>query len=73
MRYVLSETFCGEVFLKYMDQQTLVKRRWSYKVRITEYIQQQQQQQQHFIAPHNIQEIKIYNNSTYDDRGAGSP
>ena len=22
------------------------------------------QQQQHFISPHNIQEIKIYNNST---------
>ena len=33
--------------------------------------QQQQQQQQHFISPHNIQEIKIYNNSTDDDRGAG--
>ena len=32
--------------------------------------QQQQQQQQHFISPHNIQEIKIYNNSTDDDRGA---
>ena len=31
----------------------------------------QQQQQQHFIPPHNIQEIKIYNNSTDDDRGAG--
>ena len=31
----------------------------------------QQQQQQHFISPHNIQEIKIYNNSTDDDRGAG--
>ena len=25
---------------------------------------QQQQQQQHFISPHNIQEIKMYNNST---------
>ena len=24
-------------------------------------------QQQHFISPHNIQEIKIYNNSTDDD------
>ena len=34
--------------------------------------QQQQQQQQHFISPHN-QEIKIYNNSTDDDRGAGCP
>ena len=33
----------------------------------------QQQQQQHFISPHNIQEIKIYNNSTDDDRGAGCP
>ena len=31
-----------------------------------------QQQQQHFISPHNIQEIKIYN-STDDDRGAGCP
>ena len=31
------------------------------------------QQQQHFISPHNIQEIKIYNNSTDDDRGAGCP
>ena len=30
----------------------------------------QLQQQQHFISPHNIQEIKIYNNSTDDDRGA---
>ena len=34
---------------------------------------QQQQQEQHFISPHNIQEIKIYNNSTDDDRGAGCP
>ena len=25
-----------------------------------------QQQQQHFISPHNVQEIKIYNNSTDD-------
>ena len=33
----------------------------------------QQQQQQHFPSPHNIQEIKIYNNSTDDDRGAGCP
>ena len=32
-----------------------------------------QQQEQHFISPHNIQEIKIYNNSTDDDRGAGCP
>ena len=32
-----------------------------------------QQQQQHFISPHNIQEIKIYNISTDDDRGAGCP
>ena len=31
------------------------------------------QQQQHFISPHNVQEIKIYNNSTDDDRGAGCP
>ena len=30
----------------------------------------QQQQQQQFISPHNIQEIKIYNNSIDDDRGA---
>ena len=36
-------------------------------------LQQQQQQQQHFISPHNIREIKIYNNSTDDDRGAGYP
>ena len=35
--------------------------------------QQQRQQQQHFISPHNIQEINIYNNSTDDDRGAGCP
>ena len=32
-----------------------------------------QQQQQHFISPHNIQEIKIYDNNTDDDRGAGCP
>ena len=31
------------------------------------------QWQQHFISPHNIQEIKIYNNSTDDDRGTGCP
>ena len=35
--------------------------------------QQLQQQQQHFISPHNIQEITFYNNSTDDDRGAGCP
>ena len=35
--------------------------------------QQQQQQQQHLISPHNLQEIKIHNNSTDDDRGAGCP
>ena len=36
--------------------------------------QQQQQQQQHclYFTP-NIQEIKIYNNSTDNDRGAGCP
>ena len=32
-------------------------------------VRQQQQQQQYFISPHNIREIKIYNNSTDDDRG----
>ena len=31
------------------------------------------QQQQQFISPANIQGIKIYNNSTDDDRGAGCP
>ena len=36
--YVLSVTFCGAVVLKVMDQETLVKRRWSYKVRTTVYI-----------------------------------
>ena len=36
--YVLSVTFCGVVVMKVMDQKTLVKRRWSYKVRITVYI-----------------------------------
>ena len=40
---------------------------------VTEKYYQQQQQQQHFISPHNIQEIKIYNNSTDDDRGTGCP
>ena len=39
LRYVLSVTLCGAVVLKVMDQKTLVKRRWSYKVRITVYIQ----------------------------------
>ena len=34
LRYVLSATFCGAVILKVMDQKTLVKRRWSYKVSI---------------------------------------
>ena len=38
LRYVLSVTFCGAVVLKVMDQKTLVKRRWSYKVRRTVYI-----------------------------------
>ena len=38
LRYVLSVTFCGAVVLEVMDQKTLVKRRWSYKVRITVYI-----------------------------------
>ena len=36
--YVLSLTFCGTVVMKVMDQKTLVKHRWSYKVRITMYI-----------------------------------
>ena len=34
----VSMTFCGAVVLNVMDQKTLVKRRWSYKVRITVYI-----------------------------------
>ena len=39
LHYVLSVTFCGAVVMKVMDQQkTLVKRRWSYKVRRTVYI-----------------------------------
>ena len=38
LRYVLSVTFCGAVVLKVMDQKTLVKRRSSYKVPITVYI-----------------------------------
>ena len=33
LRYVLSVTFCGAVVLNVMDQKTLVKRRWSYKLR----------------------------------------
>ena len=37
LRYVLSVTFCGAVVLKVMDQKTIVKRRWSYKVRTTVY------------------------------------
>ena len=36
--YVLSVTFWGAVVMKVIDQNTLVKRRWSYKVRITLYI-----------------------------------
>ena len=35
--------------------------------------QQQKQQQQHLISPHDIQEIKIDNNSTDDNRGADCP
>ena len=38
LRYVLSVTFCGEVILKVMDQKTLIKRRWSYKLRRTVYV-----------------------------------
>ena len=38
LRYVLSVLFCGAVVMKVMDQKTLVKRRWSYKVRRTVYI-----------------------------------
>ena len=38
LRYVLSVTFCGAAVMKVMDQKTLVKRRWSYKVRRTVYI-----------------------------------
>ena len=37
LRYVLSVTFCWSAVLKVMDQKTLVKRRLSYKVRITVY------------------------------------
>ena len=39
LRYVLSVTLCGAVVLKVMEKKTLVKRRGSYKVRITVYIQ----------------------------------
>ena len=38
LRYVLSVTFCRAAVMKVMDQKTLVKRRWSYKVRRTVYI-----------------------------------
>ena len=38
LRYVLSVTFCGAVVMKVIDQKTLVKCRWSYKVRRTVYI-----------------------------------
>ena len=38
LRYVLSVTFCAAVVMKVMNQKTLVKRRWSYKVRRTLYI-----------------------------------
>ena len=38
LRYVLSVTFCRAVVMKVMDQKTLVKRRCSYKVRLTVYI-----------------------------------
>ena len=38
LRYVLSAALCGTAVLKVMDQKTLVKRRWSYKVLITVYI-----------------------------------
>ena len=38
LRYVLSVNFCGAAVMKVMDQKTLVKRRWSYKVHITAYI-----------------------------------
>ena len=35
LRYLLSVTLCGEVVMNVMDQKTLFKLRWSYKVRIT--------------------------------------
>ena len=38
LRYVLSVTFCGTVVMKVIDQKTLVKHSWSYKVRRTVYI-----------------------------------
>ena len=37
---VLSVKFCGAAVLKVVNQKTLVKRRWSYKVRITVYVGQ---------------------------------
>ena len=36
--YVLSVTFSGLAVLKVMDQKTLVKRGWSYKLRITVFV-----------------------------------
>ena len=38
LRYVLSVTFCGAAVLKVMNEKTLVKRRWSFKVPPTVYI-----------------------------------
>ena len=38
LRYVWSVIFCGAAVMKVMDQKTLVKRRWSYKVHITVHI-----------------------------------
>ena len=38
LRYYFGLSVCGAVFLKVMDQKTLVKRRWSYNVRRTVYI-----------------------------------
>ena len=35
LRYVSSVTFYGQAVLKFMDQNTLFKLRWGYKVRIT--------------------------------------
>ena len=37
LRYMLSVTFCGAIVLKVMGQKTLVKRKLSYKGRITIY------------------------------------
>ena len=39
LRYMLSVTFCGAIVLKVMCQKTLVKRKLSYKGRITVYTQ----------------------------------